>query len=217
MDKNIKIVCTAAACVSLILIALYFVFFHYGFSNDSNSWSNFGNYFNGILTPILTAVNIYVFIRLTSVISEIEDKRASELIKQEKLRSEKEMQQAESHFERELNHEKELLLMQLRKQEIDTFVNQMNRIYNYNTKEEGITSMNQVSDYLLSFCDTGFNWFNIEDHDRTKYEIKSLSVNIKKYADNLENNKGFEEKIFNKIYDSNKEITNTLVQTALGK
>jgi len=63
MDKRIRIVCLVATLIAIIMVAPYFILFHYGFSNDSSAWSNFGDYINGILTPILTAVNIYVFIR----------------------------------------------------------------------------------------------------------------------------------------------------------
>ena len=94
MDKRIKIVCFVATFIAVIMVAPYFILFHYGFSNDSSAWSNFGDYINGILTPILTTVNIYVFIRLTSKISEIEDNRTNEAIQQERERSIKELEQA---------------------------------------------------------------------------------------------------------------------------
>ena len=201
--------------VSICVIAFYLFVFHNGLSDDSSAWSNFGDYMNGVLTPILTAINIYVFIRLTSVISEIEDKRANELLKQEELRSEKEMQQAEAHFERELKHEKELLLMQLRKQEIDTFVNQTNRIYDYSSKEKRIQALQQVTDYLTSFTETGFKWFNIEDKNHTERRIGYLTVSLRTILFNLEENKETSEDIYNKVYDAKAEITNTLVEAAL--
>ena len=112
MDKRIKIVCFVATFIAIIMVAPYFILFHYGFSNDSSAWSNFGDYINGILTPILTTVNIYVFIRLTSKISEIEDNRTNEAIQQERERSIKELEQAKSQFEQQLEHEKNLMYFQ---------------------------------------------------------------------------------------------------------
>ena len=125
-DRRVKIACYIALSISALLIVPYFIFFHYGFSNESNSWSNFGDYFNGVLSPILTAVNIYVFIRLTTTISNIESKRVQEAIAQEKLHSARELEQAKELFDKELEHdtirlereienERKLLLMQLRK------------------------------------------------------------------------------------------------------
>jgi len=49
--------------VSITILAFYFYMFNSGLSKDSNSWSNFGDYVNGLLTPFLTAINNYVFIK----------------------------------------------------------------------------------------------------------------------------------------------------------
>ena len=52
----------AIAFVVAFTFGLYFYTFHGRISDDSSVWSNFGNYINGLLTPLLT-INIS---RLTS-------------------------------------------------------------------------------------------------------------------------------------------------------
>ena len=59
-----------------IVFGIYFCMFHGDLSDDSYIWSNFGNYINGFLTPLLTIINIIVFIELTIAISNIEEHRS---------------------------------------------------------------------------------------------------------------------------------------------
>ena len=217
MDKDIRNVCIGATIVSVIVLALYFIIFHFGFSNDSSSWSDFGDYCNGIITPILTAVNIYVFIRLTSRISEIESNRAQEILNQEKNHFDNELKQSKLLFEKEKAHEKELLLMQLRKQELDVFIKQTNRIFDHTPDDNHIVTLKQVADYLLSFSDTGLNWFEIDDGGKTKYEIKSLWNTLNRYVFNLEERKPFDEDVFYKTYDTKAKVTNILFEATIGK
>ena len=190
--------------VSVIILAFYFFMFNDGLSKDSNSWSNFGDYVNGVLTPILTAINIYVFIKMTIAISSLEERRTINANAIEEARLEKEM-----------HHEKEMLMMQLRKQEIDTFVKQMNRIFDYSSIENRKQSLQQVIDYLSSFCETGFKWFNIDNNNHTKLRIEYLTVSLRTVLFDLEDNKQSSEELFYKIYDAKAEITNTLVEAAL--
>ena len=76
-------------------------------------------------------------------------------------------------------------MIQIRKQEIDVFVKQMNRIFN-DTGRNHIDTLNQVADYLLSFRETGLKWFEIGNSHSTSYEICSLSRSIKMYAYNID-------------------------------
>ena len=203
LQRNV-IVCIVVAFI--IIPAFYFYMFNSGLSKDSNLWSNFGDYVNGILTPILTAINIYVFIKMTIAISSLEEKRTINANAIE-----------EARFEKEMHHEKEMLMMQLRKQEIDTFVKQMNRIFDYSSIENRKQSLQQVIDYLSSFCETGFKWFNINNNNHTKHRIEYLTVSLRTVLFDLEDNKQSSEELFNKIYDAKAEITNTLVEAALNE
>ena len=230
-DRRVKIACYIAIFVSVILIILYFVFFHYGFSNDSNSWSNFGDYFNGVLTPILTVVNIYVFIRLTTVISEIESKRAQEALTQEKLRSARELEQAKELFDKELEHDKirlerelenerKLLLIQLRKQEIDTFYNVMNDILVFE-KQHDINELAypilRAYQYTESLLFTGVKIFGIEKNYNIISKIHHLNRDLDILYNELKINKNIDQDIHLRIFDEKREILDALIDITMDK
>lgn len=231
MDKSIKIACIIAAIVSFLMIVLYFVFFHYGFSKDSGSWSNFGDYVNGTLTPILTAINIYVFIRLTTVISDTESKRAQDALTQEKLRSEKELKQTQEQFEKELEHDKirlerelenerKVLLMQLRKQEIDTFLNIMNDILVFE-KQHGINELAypilrayKYTEFLLI---TGVKIFGIDREPKLRRLIRLLNNNLDILYNELKTNQKIDPDIHVKIIEEKTEILDALIDITMDK
>ncbi len=84
--------------IILIVLGMYWIVFHDGFSYNSEDWGYFGSYFNGLLTPILTFINIFVFVGISMKLSVLDDKRA----------------------EKESEGQKKLMLMQFRKKEIDS-------------------------------------------------------------------------------------------------
>ena len=230
-DRRVKIACYIAISISAILIALYFIFFHYGFSKESNSWSNFGDYFNGVLSPILTAVNIYVFIRLTTTISNIESKRAQEAINQEKFRSDRELNQAKELFEKELEHdkirleielenEKKLLLLQLRKQEIDSFLKVMNDILVFE-KQHDINELAypilRAYQYTESLLFTGVKIFGIEKNYNLISKIHRLSRDLDILYNELKINKNIDQDIHLRIFEEKREILDALIDITLDK
>lgn len=230
-NRKIRNVCYIAISISVILIVPYFVFFHYGFSNDSNSWSNFGDYLNGVLSPILTAVNIYVFIRLTTTISNIESKRAQEAIVQEELRSDRELKQTKELFEkelehdrirleRELEHEKKLLLLQLRKQEIDSFLNVMNDILVFERQHD----INELAypilrayQYTESLLFTGVKIFGIEKNYNIISKIHHLNRDLDILYNELKINKNIDKDAHLRIFEEKREILDILIDITLDK
>lgn len=188
LQRNITIIIVVAI---ICCFGIYLYMFNNGLSNNSNSWSNFGNYINGVLTPIFTAINIYVFVKLTITISKLEEKRS----------------------EKELQHEKELLLMQFRKQEIETFVKQMNRIDDISFD---VTTLKEVAFYLKSFQNTGSKWFNVEKIGATN-KIGLMWVYMSKIIDSLEYDNKYDHETFMKIYDLKVEITNILMEATLNR
>lgn len=230
-DRRIKNACYIAISFSVVLIVPYFVFFHYGFSNDSNSWSNFGDYFNGVLSPILTAVNIYVFIRLTTTISDIESKRAQEAIDQEKIRSDRELNQTKELFDKELEHdkirlekeienEKKLLLIQLRKQEIDSFLKVMNDILVFEKQhdiDELAYPILRAYQYTESLLFTGVKIFGIEKNHNLISKIHHLSRNLDIMYNELNINKNIDQNIHLKIFEEKREILDALIDITLDK
>ena len=210
MDKRIKIVCFVATFIAIIMVAPYFILFHYGFSNDSSAWSNFGDYINGILTPVLTAVNIYVFIRLTSKISEIENHRTNKLIQQEREHSIKELEQAKFQFEQQLEHEKNLLYLQFRKQELNNFCQNINDALSFYPKEKRVKKLENVSSYLESFVSSGLKLFMIDDKGVTERKIQRLKMDINSMSLNFMLNEPLDNDLFNKIMDERDSIVKTL-------
>lgn len=198
LQRNITI---AIIAVTICCLGFYFYMFNNGLSNDSNSWSNFGDYVNGVLTPIFTVINIYVFIKLTTAISRLEEKRYENSMEIEDKRREK-----------EIEHEKELLLMQFRKQEIETFVKQINRIDN---SPLDIVTLKEVANYLKSFNDTGVKWFDIKKPEFTN-RVGLMRVKMRLLIDKLENDNTFDTDIYSIICDVKAEITNTLMEATLG-
>ena len=193
ITKRKYIYYAAIALVVALTFGIYFFTFHGSISDDSNVWSNFGNYINGLLTPLLTIINIAVFIELTIAISQLEEQRS----------------------EKALEKEQELLLMQLRKQEIDTFIQQMNRLNNYSSRKEHIESVQQIWYYLQDFEKTGLKYFKFDEGVLADHLIRRLSISILKYKSDLEENKEFDKELFNKIYDTKAQLVNTLVGSAL--
>lgn len=62
--------------VTAAILGLYFFIFHYGLSYNSSDWANLGSYFSGLLLPILTFVNILVFIEISVWLSKEDSNRA---------------------------------------------------------------------------------------------------------------------------------------------
>jgi len=86
---------------------LYFLIFNGKLSNQPQDWASFGSYISGVLMPIFTAINIWVFVRLTQTISE----------KQKEFQIEESKRQDERH-KNELDHPKRLIITQMRQTEI---------------------------------------------------------------------------------------------------
>ena len=78
---------------------LYCSVFRFGLSTQMSDWGNFGSYFSELIMPILTAINITVFVKMTKEISSIDERRSNNAIKAQK----------------------EITLMEFRKKEIESF------------------------------------------------------------------------------------------------
>lgn len=190
---KLKIVLLYFAIIIFVAFALglYFHMFHGELSDDSYIWANFGNYINGLLTPFLTIVNIIVFIRLTMAIDNMEEQRSAKAIETEK----------------------QLLLMQLRKQEIDTLVEQLYKIDNYDPLKNGIDSLRHVVVYLHAFKDTGLKYFELKNNAQAELLVNSLWLHLQQYMDMVKENKEYDDKLYYSIYDSRAELIKVLVES----
>lgn len=65
-----KITILTITLVSIVVITFIVNFQHHGISNNISDWGNFGSYISGIINPILSGLNIYIFFILTKTASE---------------------------------------------------------------------------------------------------------------------------------------------------
>lgn len=101
-----------------IVFVTYFYFFHGVASTNSQDWASFGNYISGVLMPLLTAINIWVFVRLTQTINQSQN----EFQKYESIR------QDERH-KNELEQQRRLIITQMRQTEITQLSRTLDRSF----------------------------------------------------------------------------------------
>ena len=147
-----------------IVLGMYWMVVHEGFSYNSADWGNFGSYFNGLMMPILTFVNILVFVSISMKISSLDDKRA----------------------EKEAEGQKNLMLMQFRKKEIDNFERVLNEALIPSTQfalsKEALAGSIVLADlYLHSFLKSKLSLFNLADNCETTQFISKLKREISNY------------------------------------
>ena len=147
-----------------IVLGMYWMVFHEGFSYNSADWGNFGSYFNGLMMPILTFVNILVFVSISMKISSLDDKRA----------------------EKEAEGQKYLMLMQFRKKEIDNFERVLNEALvpssQFVISKEALARPIVLADlYLHSFLKSKLSLFNLTDNCETTQFVSELKRKISNY------------------------------------
>lgn len=163
MKKYILLVIILLMATSIVL-GMYWMVFHEGFSYNSADWGNFGSYFNGLMMPILTFVNILVFVSISMKISSLDDKRA----------------------EKEAEGQKNLMLMQFRKKEIDNFERVLNEALIPSTQfalsKEALARPIVLADlYLHSFLKSKLSLFNLTDNCETTQFVSELKRKISNY------------------------------------
>lgn len=137
MKKGIPIIVGVIVIMMMILCLLAI--------NVNHSWIEFSTIFNGIMMPILTAINVYVFVKLTNAVSEKDEMRSR----------------------KELEYQKNMMLMQFRKSEIDAF----SRII---TNENDVCTEKLLSSALLyvdTFYSSRLSLFNLDKESGVAEEI----------------------------------------------
>lgn len=147
-----------------IVLGMYWIIFHDGLSNNSEDWGNFGSYFNGLLTPILTFINIFVFVSISMKLSVLDDKRA----------------------EKESEGQKTLMLMQFRKKEIDSFEMVLNQALipssQFVTSKEVLARPIVLADlYLQTFLKSKLSLFNLTANSEIAQSISELKNELNNY------------------------------------
>lgn len=103
--SKISLIVIGACLVLLLIAAGVFIakFSGQQISNQIESWAQFGDYFGGVLNPILALINICVFVILTITIQNITDKNNKEGLETSKRIALMSMKHEE------LNHFKEIM------------------------------------------------------------------------------------------------------------
>lgn len=150
----------------VVAIGLYLSVFRVGLSIQSADWGNFGSYFSGLLNPILTAINILVFVRLTTVVSNLDDERAK----------------------RETRAQQDMLWMQFRKKEIDNFENAISRAVLSQDLWSGFASASEIRElaipmketdlYLYTFLKCKLSLFELAEGDAVVVRIRELKKRL---------------------------------------
>ncbi len=185
------------ATIFVIVVGLYLCKFHFGLSDSHSNWSEFGDYFNGLLSPILTAINIYVFIRLTKVIDENDDKR---------------QQRAEEH-------EKSMKLMQFRKSELDSLSNLLQQsmlIKVENNRYTMVEPMMLALTYIETFLQTKLELFGLTETSATTLKIQELHKCLNDISQLMLNNIKVDKQIVLKFLNLKNEIILSLQKITLG-
>lgn len=179
----------------LLVVFLYLGHFHNGLSNQMRDWSDFGNYFTGLLSPLLAIINIVVLVELTIAVSDADKSRTRA----------------------EIKAQKDLLLLQMRRQSIESFSQIMNHYFNNKYLEEDTKRVvAHVSEYLQTFIKTDFQYFDFgENTNIVKHKIDSLKLYIDIVHDGIVNRRELDNDKYLKIFELRDEIVQALQLNAL--
>ena len=139
-----------------VLIA-YFYQFHNGLSQSPSDWGNFADYICGLLTPLLALLNIIVFIDLTK---SIENNRRT-------IERAKDSEQELRHL-RDVEHQKQMLIFQLRIEEVRRFDSVLENAFFSNADEYhgGMPcSLVKALSYIESFIRNKIDLFDFNSDD----------------------------------------------------
>lgn len=169
------------------VLIVYFYQFHNGLSQSPSDWGNFADYICGLLTPLLALLNIIVFIDLTK---SIENNR---LAVEKAKDKEQELRQ-----QRDIEHQKQMLVFQLRVEEIRRFDSVLENVFFSNADEYhgGMPcSLVKALSYIDSFIRNKIDLFDFNSDDEKEKFIRKLMEGhymLKSLMDNMLNleNKG---------------------------
>ena len=148
-----------------VLVA-YFYQFHNGLSQSPSDWGNFADYICGLLTPLLALLNIIVFIDLTK---SIENNRLA-------VEKAKDKEQELRH-QRDIEHQKQMLVFQLRVEEVRRFDSVLENVLFSNADEYhgGIPlSMVKAATYIESFMRNKIDLFDFKSDKEQEAFINKL-------------------------------------------
>lgn len=164
------------------VLIVYFYQFHNGLSQSPSDWGNFADYICGLLTPLLALLNIIVFIDLTK---SIENNR---LAVEKAKDKEQELRQ-----QRDIEHQKQMLVFQLRVEEVRRFDSVLENVFFSNADEYhgGMPcSLVKALSYIKSFIRNKIDLFDFNSDDEKEKFIRKLMEGhymLKSLMDNMLN------------------------------
>lgn len=164
------------------VLIVYFYQFHNGLSQSPSDWGNFADYICGLLTPLLALLNIIVFIDLTK---SIENNR---LAVEKAKDKEQELRQ-----QRDIEHQKQMLVFQLRVEEVRRFDSVLENVFFSNADEYhgGMPcSLVKALSYIESFIRNKIDLFDFNSDDEKEKFIRKLMEGhymLKSLMDNMLN------------------------------
>ena len=164
------------------VLIVYFYQFHNGLSQSPSDWGNFADYICGLLTPLLALLNIIVFIDLTK---SIENNR---LAVEKAKDKEQELRQ-----QRGIEHQKQMLVFQLRVEEVRRFDSVLENVFFSNADEYhgGMPcSLVKALSYIESFIRNKIDLFDFNSDDEKEKFIRKLMEGhymLKSLMDNMLN------------------------------
>ena len=194
--------------VFILLVVLFgfwgFYAYHFqgGLSSDQLRWSQFGDFFNGVVSPIFAAINICIFWYLTKVVDENNTERQS--------------QNAE--------HEKNIVLMQFRKAEVDRFEDIISTALMPKVDMSDIYLYLQPTVIAINFTDSFINYrlklFNLDNTSDIVAQTIELNDKLKKFYDWIDEKREYPDKdndLPSSIYALKGSITSSLQKITLGE
>lgn len=195
MEKYKKYIYGSIIICLTVVVLLYLSCFHDGFSNKIHDWSDFGNYFTGFLSPLLAIINIVVLVELTIAVSNIDKTRTNA----------------------EIKAQKDLLLLQMRRQSIESFSQVMNHYFNNKFLEEDTKRVvAHVSEYLETFLKTDFQYFDFgENTNSVRHKLQSLKNKIDIVHDGIVHASNIDHDMYIRSFELSDEILHLLQNNAL--
>ena len=132
-NVSIYLVCGGTMIALLLTLGLYFYNFHGDFSLEQSDWGAFATFFSGILTPLLSFLNVIIFIKLTFSLEKERDEKNEKSLKIKRQES----------------------LLQIRIEKIKNFDNAIKKTISFSTVPDVNLIKIATSETLSLFTDLG--------------------------------------------------------------
>lgn len=175
---GIYVLSASLIIILLVILLIYKNHFNGEISSDHSRWSQFGDFINGVISPIFTAINIGIFWYLTKVVDDNNKKRQKEIQDNEDRRR-----------QQDAEHQKAMILMQFRKAEIDRLEEAIpNELFLPQglTAEEYSDSLLVASAYIMSFIESKLELFDLDKKHSISKQIIILGKSINDYRNLVE-------------------------------